>query len=298
MPDSFRPSKQFLIRGAIAGGILAVILIVQTNWFHNLLHTKKKVSLVTNTITLGGITTKDSNGNGIPDWEETLWGLDPTVLYTNGKSNTEIIKEKQEALGINGASTGAPTNQTDAVAQELFSITTALSQNGAVDDATLQKIANQLGSSVNVAAVGNKYSLADIHTVPTSPTSLTNYYNNLTTIIGRVDLTQEDLTIIVNATQTGDYSQLPQLAQTGATYIDLAKQLSVIKVPIGVAQYDLDIINSFSGMATSFTYVTQMQDNGTQALVGVALYKVYSTRGQTAFADLHIYLTKYGILSS
>jgi hypothetical protein len=83
-----------------------------------------------------------------------------------------------------------------------------------------------------------------------------------------------------------------------SSYVSLAKQLSAIPVPVGVAQYHLDIINSYAGMATSFTYLEQMQNNGTQALVGVALYKVYVTRSNSAFQNIDNYLVKYGILSS
>jgi hypothetical protein len=297
MPHQSRPSKQFLIRGAIAIGIVAFILLIQTNWLHTLFQKKKSVSIAP-AITLGDITSKDSNGNGIPDWEETLWGLDPTVLYTNGVSNKEIIDGKKKSLGVTSTTTGMSTNETDAIAQKLFGITTALSQNSTVDDASLQKIANQLGSSVNVASVGNSYALKNIHTVATSPASLTAYYKNITAVMNKANLNQEDVTIIVAAAETGDYSQLSTLTQTGVAYTALAKQLSTIAVPIGVAQYHLDIINSFAGMATSFTYLQQMPDNGTQALVGVALYKVYSSRGQSAFYNLHDYLVKYGILSS
>jgi hypothetical protein len=297
MASQSHPSKQFLIRGGIAIGIVGFVLIIQTNWVHTLFQGKKK-STPASSITLGDITSKDSNGNGIPDWEETLWGLDPTVLYTNGTSNKEIIDGKKKALGVTDATTGTPTNETDAIAQKLFSITTALSQNNTVDDASLQKIATQLGSSVNVTAVGNRYALKNIRTVGTSPASLTAYYKNFSGIMSKANVNQEDITIIVSAAETGDYSQLPTLTETGATYTALAKQLSSIAVPIGVAQYHLDIINSFAGMATSFTYLQQMPDNGTQALVGLALYKVYNSRGQSAFYNVHDYLIKYGILTS
>jgi hypothetical protein len=296
MPESSLPSKQFLITGGIATGVVIIILVVQTTWFHNIFHHKKITTPPNETV--GGLLTKDSNGNGIPDWQEQLWGLDPTALYTNGKANAEIIKEKKAALGVTDPNTGSPANETDAIAQKLFSITTALSQNGTVDDATLQHIANQLGTSVNVASVGNTYSLKNIHTVKTNAASLKAYDKNLTSIVAKANLDQEAITIIINATQTGDYSQLPQLVPIGISYVSLAKQLSAIPVPVGVAQYHLDIINSYAGMATSFTYLEQMQNNGTQALVGVALYKVYVTRSNSAFQNIDNYLVKYGILSS
>ncbi len=293
------PSKQFIIRGVIAITLIAVILVVQTTWFYNIFHKTKKVAKTDiGNLTINDVTSKDSNGNGIPDWEEQLWGLDPTVLYTEGKTNEEIIKEKKLTLGITDSNAGVPQNQTDAIAQKLFSITTALSQNDNIDDTELQNVANQLGSSVNVDSISNKYSLKNIHTVPTSTASLTAYYKALSAITNKYNINQGDITIIVQAAETGDYSQLTQLTPMGVAYTTMAKELTAVKVPVGVAQYHLDIINSFAGVATSFGYLQQMEDDGTQALVGVALYKVYFTRGQSALYDLDIYLTKYGILSS
>jgi hypothetical protein len=296
MNETSRPSKQFIIIAIAACAIIGAIFISQANWFHNLFHIKKRQVITENT-TLGSLLTKDSNGNGIPDWEEELWGLDPTVLYTNGKPNAEIINEKKKALGVTDPNQGAPQNETDAIAQQLFSITTALSQNQNIDSATLQNIANKLGSSVNIKTAGNKYSLEDLHTVTTSPTSLRIYDQALQKILGAYNLNNQDIAIIINAAQTGDYSKFPDLAKNGDTYNTLAKALSTMSVPVAVESYHLDIVNSYAGMAESFNYLVQVQDNSTQALVGIALYKIYLSRGETAFYDLNNYLTKYGILS-
>src|SRR5690348_17285703 len=99
MKEEFRPSKQFLIRGGIATGIVALILIVQTDWFRALFN-KPPLPPTTSDKTVGEFIAKDSNGNGIADWEEKLWGLDPTALYTNGVPNKQIIEEKKHALGV------------------------------------------------------------------------------------------------------------------------------------------------------------------------------------------------------
>ncbi|MBY0329001.1 hypothetical protein K2Q02_02830, partial [Patescibacteria group bacterium] len=68
------PSKQFLIRGGIATGIVTLILIVQTEWFLGLFN--KKPQQIDPNITIGDAIAKDSNGNGIPDWEERRLGQD------------------------------------------------------------------------------------------------------------------------------------------------------------------------------------------------------------------------------
>ena len=71
MEHTNAPSKQFLIRGGIAIAIIAIVLVVQTNWFHNLFHkTKKTDPSALESTSINDITSKDTNGNGVPDWEE------------------------------------------------------------------------------------------------------------------------------------------------------------------------------------------------------------------------------------
>jgi hypothetical protein len=290
---AFRPSKQFLIRGAIAVGIVGVVLVMQTPWVGKLLH--RNDSRVLGDTTIGDIVSQDTNGNGIADWEERLWGLDPTVLYTNGIPNAEIIRQKKVAAGVD-TSNSEPQNDTDRLARELFTLTTALSQNDAVDDTTLQNIAGKLGSTINIKQIGNHYSLKQLKTVTTTPESLTAYYRNIVAITKKYNKESADIEVVVEGLETGDFSRLSELTETATLYKQYSKELSSIPVPIGLAGYDLDVINGFYGVASSFTYLQGMEDNSIESLAGVAAYQTYSQRISTGFYNIDTYLTRYGIL--
>lgn len=293
MEPTTRPSKQFIKRGALALGIVALVLIVQTNWFRALVG--KKPRPVVETMTVGEIIEEDSNGNGIPNWEEKLWGLDPTTLYTNGVSNKEIIEGKRTALGIQSMSE-ADLDDTDRIARQLFTLTSALGQSEEVDSATLQSIAATLGNSVDIKAVTNHYSLKDIQTTQTTLPNLQAYTATLKKVLAKYDTNTPDIEILATALQNEDPSTLPELAQTATTYQKLAKELVAMKVPLGLAQDHLMLTNSFAGIATSFIYMTELNDNSLKALVGVAIYKNYSTKLTAATGNINSYLTQYGIL--
>ncbi len=293
--QSSRPSKQFIKRGAIAIGIVAVVLIVQTAWFQRLVFKREKSAVVVSE-TVGDIVGKDSNGNKIPDWEEKLWGLDPTVLYTNGTSNAEIIAAKKKALGITDSMSTEPTDDTDRLARELFTLTAALGQSDEVDDQTLQAISAKLAASVDIKQVSNTYTLKDIQTVQTSIPTLTSYRTSMRNIIGKYDANTPDIEVLATALQNEDQTGLPQLKASATTYQKLAKELARVKVPVGLAQDHLGIVNSFSGIATSLTYMTEINDNSIAALVGVAVYKKYSLKLNTSLVNMNNYLATYGIL--
>ncbi len=291
--DSYRPSKQFLKRGAIAISIVLVILVVQTSWFRALFN-KKPLSPVAS-MTVGDIVTEDTNGNGIPNWEEELWGLDPTTIYTGGVSNKEIIESKRAALGIQSTSE-ADLDDTDRIARQLFTLTSALGQSDEVDSATLQSIAATLGDSVDIKAVSNIYTLKDVQTSQTTTANLQTYTTTLKKTLSKYDATTPDIEVLAMALENEDASGLPQLAQSATTYQKLAKDLVAMRTPLGLAQDHLALANSFAGIATSLIYMTELNDNSLKALVGVAIYKNYSIKLGLATTNINAYLTQYGIL--
>lgn len=288
----FKPSKQFIVRGTIAISALAIILIVQTTWFRGLFQKKENPGTPK---TVGDLVTNDTNGNGIPDWEEKLWGLDPTVLYTNGVSNKQIIEDKKKVLGVN-ATPEEELNDTDRLARELFTLSTALGQSDEVDNETLREIASKLGASIDIKQISNRYSIKNVRTIPTTAQSLRNYYSIMSRMIAKYDENAADIDVIIAALETGDTSRLPELTNTSTVYNQIAKDMTAINVPIGVANYHLDLVNGFAGVAESFTYLSQMNDNGVAGLVGIAIYRNYNTKISVAIINMTDYLTRYGIL--
>lgn len=293
--NSVAPSKQFIVRGSIAIGIVVVILVVQTTWFRSLFH-KKPLPVVSSTTTVGDIITQDTNGNGIADWEEKLWGLDPSVLYTNGVSNKVIIDEKKKALGADNTN-NTPQNETDRLARELFTLTQALGQSGEVTSDGLNQIAAKLSTSINANGVTNQYSLKDIQTTKTSVASLQTYYNAMANRTTKYQADLPDIDVVISALETGDSSQVPELLQTAKAYRAIAKDIVKIPVPIGMAGYHLDVVNGFVGVADSFTYLQELDDNATNALIGIAIYNNYNNKLSTALIQMRDYLTRYGILA-
>ena len=293
MQKSGLPSKQFLIRGGIATGIVALILIVQTDWFLGLFG--KKASRLDPDATVGDVVSKDSNGNGIPDWEERLWGLNPNELYTGDMSNREIIDNKKRALGLTPDQEDENLTETDRLARQLFSISTSLGQEG-VDNEGISGAASSLADSIDLKNVTDKYFFKDITTVATTSTSLRAYQTKIGAILANYDDETADIFVVITGVETGDFSGLPQLKTSAATYKKLANELKALSIPAGVAQYHLDIINGLYGMAESFLYLTKIEEDGISGINGIMIYREYSIRFDSALYDISEYLTEYGIL--
>lgn len=294
MEQSLRPSKQFIIRGIFAIAALAAILTIQTNWFQGLFK-KEPLSTPAPEVTVNDLLTKDSNDNGIADWEEKLWGLDPTVLYTNGVPNKTLIEQKKLALGATGGNQ-EPENETDALARELMTIATALGQEGQ-SDTVLAAIATKMADSVEISVASNYYGLKDIQAVPTTAVSLRKYYTTFTSLATKYDNNMPEIDLVVSALENGDLSQVGVLSETQKTYESYARALIGMEVPIGIQHDHLQLTNSVHAIGLSLGYLSKVSDNAVHALAGIALYRLNDQRLVFSADNIVNYLVRYGILN-
>ena len=288
------PSKRFLQRGGIALGIVIVILIGQTSWFQGFFQKKAKQPS-TDTRTVAEIVDADTNGNSIPDWQERLWGLDPTVLYTNGVSNRELIEQKRRALGISASiDQNTPLTKTDRLARELFALSQSLGTD--TNDETINAIAQSVSGSVEIRRIANKYSLSNIRTVPTTPESLRKYKIDVEIASKKLDANAPGMDIVIDALKNGDYTEIDSLSTSITAYVNQANVFKQIAVPNGLSLYHVDLMNGLAGMAESFIYLKQINTDSMEALSGISLYQNHHRMFLTAIDNTNAYLKKYGIL--
>ncbi|MCC7436720.1 hypothetical protein IT402_02515 [Candidatus Nomurabacteria bacterium] len=289
-----KPSKRFLIRGGIATGILALLLIVQTNWFSSLFSKKNINGIAVSDATVGEIVGRDSNGNGIADWEERLWGLDPTVTTTNGVSNKSIIEAKRRTL--QNTEEAGPLNETDRLAREIFGFTSALGTENSISSESLSALAVKLGQQGVKADTLPTYTLSDIKTIQTNRKNLTDYEKNLSSVLSSYDKTLPEIDVFIRSVEAGDYNQLETLDKSIVFYKNLSKKLIKINAPIGVAQYHLDITNSVAGISKSFEKMKVLENNGIMALVGLSEYRYHDKKLDDTLEKLATYLRQYAII--
>lgn len=293
--NNFKPSKKFLIRGGIATGILALILIVQTPWFLSLFSGKKSKNLVVNNSTIGEIVGKDSNSNGIADWEEKLWGLDPNVTTTNGVSNKSIIEAKRRSLQSENISNNE-LNETDRLARELFGFTTAIGSEGSIDKSSLNAMASKLGQENVAPDTVPTYTIKNLVINPTNRKNLTTYQQSISASLKKYETEVPEIDTFIRSIETGDYSNLESFDLTILFYKNLSKQLIKIPAPVGVAQFHLDIVNSLVGLSNGFEKMKTIEDNGINALVGLSEYRYHGGKLTSTIEKLNVYLNEYGII--
>ncbi|MGH7249713.1 MAG: hypothetical protein ACREGC_01950, partial [Minisyncoccia bacterium] len=120
--------------------------------------------------TVQDLVTKDTDGDGVPDWEETLYGLDPNNKETTpGIPDSTAMAKMQSSDKYGSASTtnndgevAGVTTKTDQFSQQLFATVTALNQNGSIDPNTVDQISGSLANQIQNSTPRKVYLISDI----------------------------------------------------------------------------------------------------------------------------------------
>jgi len=285
MNKSYLPSKQFVVRIlallVIAGVILGIYYLVL--YFKN--RPKKTAATTPQTLLVSDIIQKDSNNNGIPDWEEVLWGLDPTK---DGDANKTYIEAQKKALdstptnnSIADTDTGPITSQqNDALSAEFFALILSLQQSGQIDNSAIQSMSDALGKTIIPQPIPDKYISTAQKIIPnaTKPevTAYFNSFEKLFTTYTNDKKMGKELSFISSGISTKDPQALGLAGQIGTSYEDFASDLIKIPVPNTIAPQILSLVNDYDKIGQSVKGMAQaLQDPivGMQSLIN---YKKYN----------------------
>ena len=244
----------------------------------------KKIALVAKqqealTSTITEINNKDSNGNGIADWEEALYGLNPEK---DGAKNKVIIDEKRKELEQTEVLQSTPAlNETEKFSREFFATIMALQQAGTLTPEAIAGLATSLSNSIAGAsknAYKTTYTSLNVKTVPANATSRTKYLTALGDILKKYkaqDIGVEMQSIAI-ALAENDPRPLLALPDIATSYTNLAKALIALPVPTSLSGTHLILITNADIIAKTLPDIKQILANPLLALPALAEYSKQS----------------------
>jgi hypothetical protein len=230
-------------------------------------------------MTVQDLVNKSTAGDGIPDWEKILYGLDPTksktasgipdsvaiskIIATNQEANTENVSENnQDAENL---------NKTDQFSKDLFSTVASLNESGNIDQTTIDQVSGSLADEIQNTTPRKVYTLADIKIINNDTTVAIQKYKN--TLIGIYEKypTQTRVEDVL-AKFVGDGTTVDESALAGLTPIITQTQEIIngwIKtaVPDQLTQLHLDVINAMERLLENVTDM-QLYDNDPIVAIG------------------------------
>ena len=280
------PSKKFVKTMALCIGACIVIIVFASYFGGRSAFSKPKV-VVSKNATVSDLMTQDSNNNGIPDWEESLYGLNPK---TDGVGNKKIIDAKklkvQQDNGItDGGTADADLTDTAKLSREMLSTILALQQSGSLTPEAISNLSATLGEHVDSKRdEAPMYTLNDLTVVDDSDAAMIAYEKGFKKALARAKSNGvgQELNVIYQGLDpaTGK-DNLKQLATYTAGYDQLAKDIIALKAPQSISQRSLALANAAALMSHALGKIQLMYSDAATGLVGFDEF----TTGTGAMAD-------------
>lgn len=242
------PSKQFL---KIFGGILLlVVLIALIGAIAN-----KKIRYTQNRNSAGQVVVvsdaieKDTDGDGLRDWEETLWGLDPNNPDTDGDGETdgEKIRKIQETLLANQDSEANKT-YTDSVAKEIVTLVATLNAQTGFENKDETILVDELSNFLKASPQKKIYTIEDIQAGNSKPEDIKKYKDTLGAIIAKYQFTTEEMVYFKNFEQQSDEHDAAMYIGISKKAENTVKAIEKITVPKTLIVKHLTVLNGFEKM--------------------------------------------------
>lgn len=289
------PSKRFMtIVGSIA---LLGIIFGLIAWYTSPKQQLKRKQHQEPSVTIGEAAEKDSDGDGLVDWREKLFGFDPFNPDTNGNGIGDLAEAQAQldALAIlesvEGNTTQETLNETNMLARDLFITLNALSPDGPIDQATYTNLTELV--SIHIASRGQvtPYQEKDLSAVRNTPEHASQYSNTLAEMLAthQSNIQQVNaIALIEEAAATGDPAALAELERLYASYSAMHEQLLSMPVPNGVVQYHLEFLNTVHALEEDIYGMQQFFDDPILTLSALFLYNEHLEQFASSLEALYV----------
>ncbi len=239
-------------------------------------------SLIYGDETVKDLVIKDTDGDSIPNWEESLWGTDPTKKETTkGIPDADAIaklKAEQEVSGEKTINTDdSNLTQTDKFSREFFTTVTTLSQNGALDQATVDKLGSSLADRIQNTTPRKVFSVAEIkNTENDSLENIKNYaitlgalFKKYTVTVSVSDILSESITSDGNI----NVSVLNKLDPVIKDISEIINGMKIMKVPPSFVYLHLDTLNGFEKVMENLSDIKLVDSDTLVAISAISQYQ-------------------------
>jgi len=264
----------------ILGGVFSVVIVVTSLWLSEY---STKTTQQQNTITQEAQKlNKDTDGDGLKDWEEILLGtdpLDPTSTQEEGvQEELEELraryKEYNETKNFAPDTSSNSGNLTEVVAKELFVRYIQSKQSGSFE--------TQKDNIINDLISDNAINQSDFYIIDNltlsldnTTTSLHTYGNEVMKRIARYpDINAAQVMIVLYVViEEKNSSALTEILNQARLYKALSSDLSTLTTPSQVSSLHLTLINLIHNAGEVLLNISNTSNDSIKTLLNADLYQ-------------------------
>lgn len=292
--------KLFLIGGPL---IIAIAIIFSFyNPFHQKsLFTNNGVTVVRETDTLPRFDDIDSDGDGLFDWEEALWGTDPKNQTSDGRniSDNEYVKNLIENPDSQKLSSfGTSTTMTGAFGINFFNEYIALKQSNKLTNETIEDLANRLSNEVLSSGTNKTFTVPPSQIFEDSDTaSVQRYGNSVAEIRERYQTEYQRNQISSSDFEVAEKANQAQM-NVGNLFTRMANELGALPVPRLAVSIHESLVTSYQQSGEAFYAMANAGTDPMKAVVGLQAYNDATSAEAEAVQNLGRYFAQSGIIFS
>ena len=262
---------------------------------------------------------KDSDADGLKDWEELLWKTDPNKADTDNdgtNDNEEItlnrnplkagpndkISDKEDLVAQEKAIADSKQNTMTTVYARRFmeAYLTLKNQKGELTDSDkdglIESLMNNIKSDIKIK---DSYDISNIKIIGGQKANLEKYAREIKKILIDEKPIKENVVIVFNRLlknlndkkNAGTYeSDAKKILDNGEAYKQGATKLVSIEAPDILAEYHLALINNLNGMQEAVRAMSVVANDPMKGLAGFELYRQKATVFSKSFEELKIIL--------
>lgn len=278
MDRKYLPSKKFIATILFIVVLIILFFVIKgvISFFKNRKTSPNNQARVT---VVGDLIQKDTNKNGIPDWEEYLWGLDPEK---NGPENKEFILAKKKSLISSGEMTVVDETKSitdhELLSQEFFATIISLQQTGQLDETAMKSVSEAVGKNIEAVPIPDIYTTNALIIKNDSTLANTTYRDSLSALINKyadADIGSE-LTFIVQGLSNNDPQALYAATTVAQAYQSFGKEFVKIPVPRSLASTHLSVANNYEKTGQTIKELAQILTDPLVGMKAIVNYKNYS----------------------
>lgn len=232
---------------------------------------------------------KDSDEDGLKDWEETLWKTDPQNPDSDNDGTTDgeevrLNRDPMKPAPNDGLEKLEIKKQesinsfTDSILKDTLSAYKLMQQPGVSNTQLLEKINKDLAQKIRTQVYNPDiptYKIEDILTTEdNSENSIKKYKDQLRTMGEKyADVYESELIVIRKALSINDSKELKKLNKAIETYRNIIKDLLTITVPSNLAQTHLNILNTYSVLIDSVGKMREVLQDPVIGIAGILQYQ-------------------------
>lgn len=248
---------------------------------------------------MGDLVNKDTDGDTILDWEEILYGLDPTKKETTpgilDNLAIEKLKMQEGQLGeswLGDKINQSPENltQTEKFSRELFATVAATSQGGAMDQATIDQLGASLAEKIGNPAVRKVFLISDLNIIrDDSVQAVKNYLETMGKLEAKYPINESVAKILEKFIADENNVNLSALAELDLVIKPLQngmEEARQMKVPQSLVLLHLDSLNGLERVIENLSDMKLFDTDPILAMGAISQYDKNATLLESAVLKL------------